>query len=110
MDVAKSRCKCPKCPGSYRHVSGTTVDFVPSESHLWLKFFCVAFNLVNKGSYLAMAKFTKFLNLHGGEAEWLWRNMSNLVGSTRSGTIPVAYTANDKPTANSAVHPSEVGR
>ena len=34
----------------------------------------------------------------------------NLVRSTRAGSNPVIGTTNHKPTANSAVHPSEVGK
>ena len=46
----------------------------------------------------------------GGVAEWLRHSVSNLVGSTRVDSIPVADTTNHKPSANSAVHPSEVGK
>ena len=37
---------------------------------------------------------------YGGVAEWLRRSVSN----------PVVGTTNHKPTVNSAVHPSEVGK
>ena len=43
-------------------------------------------------------------------AEWLWRSVSNHARSIRVGSNPVVGTANHKPTVNSAVHPSEVGK
>ena len=43
-------------------------------------------------------------------AEWLRRSVSNLVKSTPLGSSPVVGTTNRKPTVNSAVHPSEVGK
>ena len=46
----------------------------------------------------------------GGVAEWIRCSVSNLVGYTRVGSNPVADSANHKPAANSAVHPSEVGK
>ena len=42
-------------------------------------------------------------------AEWLRRSVSRLLGSTRVGSNPVVGTTNHKPTADSAVHPFEVG-
>ena len=46
----------------------------------------------------------------GGVAKWLRRSVSNLVGSTRMGSNPVADTTSHKPTANAAVHPSDLGK
>ena len=43
-------------------------------------------------------------------AKWLRRSVSNLVGSTRVGSNPVAGITNNKLAANSAVLPSEVGK
>ena len=43
-------------------------------------------------------------------AEWLRRSVSNHARSTRVGSNPVVGTINHKPTVNSAVHPSEVGK
>ena len=37
-------------------------------------------------------------------------SVSNLVRSTRVGSNPVVGTTDHKPTANSAVHPSDVGK
>ena len=50
------------------------------------------------------------LQLSGGVAEWLRRSVSNHVRSTRMGSNPVVGTTNHKPTVNSVVHPSEVGK
>ena len=41
---------------------------------------------------------------------WLRRSISPLVRSTRVGSDLVVETTNHKPTVNSAVHPSEVGK
>ena len=43
-------------------------------------------------------------------AEWLRRSVSDHTRSTRVGSNPVVRTTNRKPTVNSAVHPSEVGK
>ena len=43
-------------------------------------------------------------------AKWLRRSVSNHARSTRVGSNPVIGTTNHKPTVNSAVHPSEVGK
>ena len=43
-------------------------------------------------------------------AEWLRRSVSDLEGFTRVGSNPVVGITNQKPTANSAVHPFEVGK
>ena len=48
--------------------------------------------------------------IDGGVAEWIRRNVSNLVGYTRMGSNPIADSAGQKPAAKSAVHPSEVGK
>ena len=48
--------------------------------------------------------------LNSSVAEWLRRNVSKLVRSTRVGSNPVVGNNNHKPTVNSAVHPSEVGK
>ena len=48
--------------------------------------------------------------LYGGGSEWLRRSVSNHARFSRVGSNPVIGTTNDKPTANSAVHPSEVGK
>ena len=45
-----------------------------------------------------------------GRVVWLRRSVSNLVRSTCVGSNPVVGTTNHKPTANSAAHPSEVGK
>ena len=50
------------------------------------------------------------LSAYGGVAEWIRRSFSNLVGYTHVGSNPVADSASHKPAANSAVHPSEVGK
>ena len=47
---------------------------------------------------------------YGGVTEWLRRSVSNHTKSTRVGSNPVVGTTNYKPTVNSAVHPSEVGK
>ena len=52
----------------------------------------------------------KLIEIASGVAEWIRRSVSNLVGYTRVGSNPVADSANHKPAANSAVHPSEVGK
>ena len=44
----------------------------------------------------------------GVTAEWLRCSVLNLVGCARVDSNPVADNANHKPTADSAVHPSEV--
>ena len=46
----------------------------------------------------------------GGVAEWLRRSASNHARSTRVGSNPVVGTIYHKPTVNSAVHSSEVGK
>ena len=48
--------------------------------------------------------------LDGGVAEWLRCSVSNHARCTRVGSNPFVGTTNHKPTANSAVHPSEVGK
>ena len=45
-----------------------------------------------------------------GVAEWIRRSVSNLMGYTCVSSNPVADSANNKPAANSDVHPSEVGK
>ena len=46
----------------------------------------------------------------GGVVEWLRRSVSNLVGSACVGSNPIVGATNHKPTAYSAVHPSEAGK
>ena len=53
-------------------------------------------------------KRSKFFD--GGVAEWLRRSVSNHARFARVGSNPVVGTTNHNPTANSAVHPSEVGK
>ena len=48
--------------------------------------------------------------IRGGVAEWLRRSVWNHARSTRVGSNPVVGITNHKPTANSGVHPSEVGK
>ena len=48
--------------------------------------------------------------LYGGMAEWLRPSLSNHVRSPCVGSNPVVGTTNHKPTVNSAVHPSDVGK
>ena len=48
--------------------------------------------------------------MYGGVAEWLMRSVSNHARSTRVGSNPVVGTTNHKPTVNSTVHPSKVGK
>ena len=43
-------------------------------------------------------------------AEWLRRSVLNHARSTRVGSNPIVGATNYKPTVNSAVHPSEVGK
>ena len=43
-------------------------------------------------------------------AEWLRRSVSNHARSTCVGSNPVVGATNHKPTVNSGVHPSEVGK
>ena len=43
-------------------------------------------------------------------AEWLRRSLAKHVGFSVLGSNPVVGATNHKPTANQAVHPSEVGR
>ena len=47
---------------------------------------------------------------NSGVAEWLRHSVSNIVRSTRVGSNPVVGTTNHKPTVNSVVHPSAVGK
>ena len=54
--------------------------------------------------------FTLPLCVIGSMAELLRRSVSNPVGPTRVGSNPVASTTNHNQVANSAVHPSEVGK
>ena len=51
-----------------------------------------------------------FRTNHGGVAEWLRCSVSKHARSTRVGSNPFFGTTNHKPTVNSAVHPSEVGK
>ena len=48
--------------------------------------------------------------VYGGVNKWLRCDVSNLARSTSMGSNPVVGITNHKPTANSAVHPSEVGK
>ena len=48
--------------------------------------------------------------MNGGVAEWLRRSVSNIVGLSAWVRIQIVGTTKNKPTANSAVHPSEVGK
>ena len=47
---------------------------------------------------------------HGGMAKWLRHSVSNHATFIHVGSNPVVGTTNHKPTVNSAVHPSEVGK
>ena len=54
--------------------------------------------------------FLQLMLVSGGMADWLIRTVSNLGRSTRVGSSPVVGTMNHKPTSNSALHSSEVGK
>ena len=47
---------------------------------------------------------------YGGVAKWLGRSVSNHASPTHVCLNSIVGTTNHKPTVNSAVHPSEVGK
>ena len=77
--------------------------FVESPPGLTDSFFGYAY-------FVAFNFHERFSQLKWCVAEWLMRSALNLVRSTRVGSNPVVGTTNHKPTVNSAVYPSEVGK
>ena len=57
-----------------------------------------------------IAFFTMLSMCLGGVAVWLRRSVSNHARFSCVSSNPVIGTTNHKPTVNSAVHPSEVGK